>query len=170
MLVSKKRYIKYKNLRKLKKAFILSKQNKKILTFYVKKLNIPHKNSIFKYRQFIKKRAYLRVLTKRRNIFLVLSTFTGRVRKLISIGLLSVKGKARQTPLNIKKTTNLIIKYILKEKIKNFVLNIKGNTPKRKKRLIYSTLNTTNTLRFRKLELPIFRSHNGCRIPKIRRL
>jgi ribosomal protein S11 len=170
MLVPIKRYIKYKNLRKFKKVFIFSKRNKKILTFYVKKLKIPHKNSIFKYRKFIKKRAYICVLTKRRNIFLVLSTFTGQVRKLVSIGILLVKGKARQTPINIKKTVNLIVKYILKEKIKNLILNIKGNTPKRKKRLIYSTLNTVSKIKFRKLELPILKSHNGCRIPKIRRL
>lgn len=168
------RYNKKYNRRKKLFSFKTHYINKKFLQLEIKKKC----NKLKKRKKLVKSKlpllknkiGVLRISSNRRNIIATLSTITGQLLGTITTGILNVKGKERQATHIIRATANLIITKIRNEKIKQLIYSIRGNSPRRKKKLFYDTLRKTKRIKFKKLIIVAPRTHNGCRSTKIRRL
>ena len=168
------RYNKQYTRRKKLFSFRTSYINKKLFRIDIKKTCYKWKkrrklvNSNTSYLK--NKLGVLRVSSNRRNIIATLSTIKGQLLGTITTGILNVKGKERQATHIIRATANLIVTKIKEAKIKQLIYVIRGNSPRRKKKLFYDTLRKIKRIKFKKLIVVAPRAHNGCRSTKMRRL
>ena len=111
------------------------------------------------------------ILVKRRNIFVNLSSFKeNKILFASSLGKIKVKGRRRIANPLFEDFTELLIEIFKKSPIKNFFLLWKGGYLQRiKQESLLEKLDWQENIKFLKLYMPNSRSHNGCRLPKIRR-
>ncbi|HEY6143414.1 MAG TPA: 30S ribosomal protein S11 [Flavobacterium sp.] len=149
----------------INKDFFKTDIKKDCYRFKKRQKLVNQRSSFFK-----TKIGFLRISFNRRNIFVTLSTTKGQLLTTITTGILNVKGKERQATHIIRATANLIITKIQEAKLSQLIYIIKGNSPRRKKKLFYDTLRKIKPIKFKKLIVVAPRAHNGCRPAKIRRL
>lgn len=111
----------------------------------------------------------IHLLCNKRNIFCTLSDSTGQIKASVSTGMLKVKGRKRRGFHYVPKTGQLLINHLFKIKYRSFLMRIKGNGPKKKKRVLLNCFLKIKKFQYPQLTNLVPRSHNGCRPPKIRR-
>lgn len=111
----------------------------------------------------------IHLLCNKRNIFCTLADYSGQIKASVSTGLLKVKGKKRKAFHYVPKTSQLLLNHIFKIKYRKYRVQIKGNGPKKKKRILINSFLKIKKFKFVRLNNLAPRSHNGCRPPKIRR-
>jgi ribosomal protein S11 len=123
-------------------------------------------------------KAIMRIQNKKRNIFCTLSTLdekllasttTGQVKSRKKGVLVSIKGRERQSPHNIRLTGFLVQKEILKYNVTQIRLHHTGNAPNKKKKNFLKCIKGFNSLQIEEINRPAPRGHNGNRPKKIRR-
>lgn len=155
--------IEQKSLLKLYKRHFSKKKIyfKPLIKKIPKKTNIPLVNN-----QLI----WLYIKITKRNIFSTITNYNGNLLTSVTMGILNMKGKERNTNYAIESTANLLCKKITQLNKAYVICNFIGKSNLRKKRrflkaLIYKTpTNIFKILRFST------KSHNGCRPTKKRRL
>lgn len=120
-------------------------------------------------RQKLGKNGVIHLLCNKRNIFCTLTDNKGQIKASVSTGILKVKGKKRRGFYYVPKTSQLLINYLFKIHYRKFLVYIKGNGPKKKKRILINSFLRIKKFKYRQLHNLAPRSHNGCRPPKLRR-
>lgn len=164
-LIQKEFYNKLKEKSIIKKIKSFKKVFNKLRNRLRKKRKFSFKPRDFKLRSY----GVIHLLCNKRNIFCTLSDYNGQIKASVSTGLLKVKGRKRKAFHYVPKTSQLLLNYIFKIKYRKYSLQIKGNGPKKKKRILINSFLKIKKFKFVKLNNLAPRSHNGCRPPKIRR-
>lgn len=147
------------------------KSFKKVLKKLRKRLRKKKRHSCNANLRDFKLKSYgiIHLLCNKRNIFCTLSDSNGQIKASVSTGLLKVKGRKRIGFHYVPKTSQLLLNYLFKIRYRKFSLQIKGNGPKKKKRILVNSLLKIKKFKYVRLNYLAPRSHNGCRPPKIRR-
>lgn len=111
----------------------------------------------------------IHLLCNKRNIFCTLTDSVGTIKASVSTGILKVKGRKKRGHHYTPKTGQLLVNYLFKIHYRKFDLQIRGNGPKKKKRILANKFLRIKKFKFLRLNNQAPRSHNGCRPPKIRR-
>jgi ribosomal protein S11 len=153
---------KYKICFKISKLYLAnsSKKSPKVKKIK-KKINVPIINS-----QFL----ILLLQIHKRNIFSNVRDLKGVLLASISIGILSVRGKERNTNYSIESAASLLCKRLRMLNKAYLICIIMGKSNLRKKRRFLKTIQNQTPIHILKIQRFSTRSHNGCRPTKIRRL
>lgn len=144
----------------MEKTLLQNKTQKKILTTKIlKKKGIKLTNTF-----------NLTVVTKKNNIFLVLTDLNGRIIQHTSSGLNGFKNSNKSRPAAFETTVINFFQLLIKLNINKFVLIFKGINPIRNK--IIQTLQLDifkDKLNIKGLVTIDSNPHNGCRLQKTKR-
>jgi ribosomal protein S11 len=142
-----------------------SSKDKNLSGFKVKK--IPKKNNIpLVPSQFIT----LLIKVTKRNIFSSVSDYNNKLLISLSIGILQVRGKERNTNYAIESTASLLCEKLTDLDKAYIICFFLGKSNLRKKRRFLKALRDQTPMHILKIQRFSLRSHNGCRPTKARRL
>jgi ribosomal protein S11 len=146
-------------------VFIKKKKKKKYSKFIIKKIKkkkgVPKISS-----EFIS----LLIRITKRNIFSTVTDYKGNILSSISIGILHVRGKERNTNYAIESTAEILCKKITELNKGYIICTFEGKSNIRKKRRFLKALRDKTPTNMLKIQRFSTRSHNGCRPSKVRRL
>lgn len=160
-------FVKQKNKKRFNQIFIryFSKKDKSPKKFVTNKA-IKKKDAPLVPDQLIS----LLIKITKRNIFSTVTDYNGNLLISISIGMLSVRGKERNTNYAIESTAELLCKKLTDLNKAYIICILVGKSNLRKKRRFLKALRDKTPTYMLKIQRFSTRSHNGCRPSKVRRL